>query len=314
MVLKGNTQIYYPDGEANAPVCNSKDVMCTIGSQQNAVEFMQASSRERRHGLCSSRSFNPLQDPMHLYKYRNLVWSDKNGENKARDLIVRSRIWSAHPFDLNDPHDVSFKVHNNNDIETRKQWIKSNEALLAGVSPAKRLQLKKRLERQQMTPDMGSDFRKSVADNMGIFSASVCPRNILMWTHYADNHKGFCLQYATYEDEIFMLAKQVVYDDQYPSMIVPANPENKDQYYLHKSQDWKYEREWRIILPLNKCLIQLRPRAVSGIIFGAKVDVATVDNVMGMLKERQNLGMPHINVYKANLNKWCYGINISKFK
>lgn len=30
---------------------------------------------------------------------------------------------------------------------------------------------------------------------IGVFSVSTDPNNILMWSHYADNHKGFCIRF-----------------------------------------------------------------------------------------------------------------------
>ena len=43
------------------------------------------------------------------------------------------------------------------------------------------------------------------------------PRNILMWSHYAANHKGLCLQFELTRDiDNFVFAMPVQYSEDYP--------------------------------------------------------------------------------------------------
>lgn len=94
--------------------------------------------------------------------------------------------------------------------------------------------------------------------------------SILMWSHYADNHKGFALGYDL---RPFLLPNEqglglfpVVYDEKrYDAnefiiclfcslfQIPAANPDlmNSVKLLLYKSLDWEYEREWRLIKSNN---------------------------------------------------------------
>jgi hypothetical protein len=68
-----------------------------------------------------------------------------------------------------------------------------------------------------------------------------------MWSHYGDNHKGICLEFGV-ENLVFGTAQEVRYLSSYPkwaphSLMNPKEP----HVLLTKSDDWKYEREYRVI-------------------------------------------------------------------
>ena len=111
------------------------------------------------------------------------------------------------------------------------------------------------------------------------FSTVVCLSeridSILMWSHYADNHKGFALGYdlrpfLSPNDQGIGLFP-VVYDEKrydanefiiwlFCSLLqIPAvNPDlmSSIKLLLYKSLDWEYEREWRLIRPNNTDLFK----------------------------------------------------------
>lgn len=314
MTLRGGTPIYFPANNGGKPVCDSHDVMATFELEQVAAEFMHLSSRERRQWLCSSRNPHSIQDHRHLYKYQALDWEVETSVHKARSLLVYNRIWAAAPGTLNDPNDMRFVPVLSSDPVVRRRWTQSHMELLAHLPPVQRLQRKRQLERLKVTPAMAANLQQVVNENTGVFSASPSPRERLMWSHYADAHKGFCVQFAPYEDALFLVAKPMVYGNQFPTVNIPSKPVTQDEHYLIKSTDWSYEREWRVVLPLNDCAVQLRPAAVSGVIFGAMAKPETIKTVLNLLKERQQLGNPPVKVYKAQLLASSHEIKIVGFK
>src|SRR5215469_2660517 len=69
------------------------------------------------------------------------------------------------------------------------------------------------------------------------------PESALMWSHYAEGHTGICLEFDA-ENLPFGAATQVVYRSQYPVYdVVTVGYEP----LVDKSEDWAYEREWRLI-------------------------------------------------------------------
>ncbi|EPU3916920.1 DUF2971 domain-containing protein [Aeromonas hydrophila] len=105
---------------------------------------------------------------------------------------------------------------------------------------------------------------------LGIVSLSETPRNLLMWAHYADEHKGICIGYkpdflssVVYADENGNYKNttplKVNYDTMRPK-VIPFNESqtNINKIYdrlkkqlLIKSDEWIYEKEHRCIVPIS---------------------------------------------------------------
>ena len=98
-----------------------------------------------------------------------------------------------------------------------------------------------------------------------IFCVSETPRNVVMWSHYADEHRGAVFELGCIDelDNRLLAARRVEYTDRF------VNFPSSKQYALHlsgeapfdlvplvwniafsKHVDWAYEREWRVHLPL----------------------------------------------------------------
>lgn len=303
----------YPDGPGTPPVCYSGEVISEYGLSEIVDEFMRLSSKERRKSLRGSRNEDSTLGQLHFYKYRPLDANDKTSISKARSILVNDRIWAASSGSLNDPMDLRFKLIFNDDLSTRKKWIKENESLLAGMTPAQRLLKKQQLMRSRMTPEMEAGLRQDIERNIGVFCASATPRSSLMWAHYAAEHRGICIQFSPYEDELFLIAKKVTYSNTFPTLVVPSPPDATQEYYLQKSQDWAYEKEWRMVLPINDCSITLRPPAISAVILGARIERETIAAVMALLQERERLGKPPLKVYHAQLSDVSFDISIRSY-
>lgn len=84
--------------------------------------------------------------------------------------------------------------------------------------------------------------------------------NILMWSHYAESHTGYCIKYDTIE--IFKKFQSQLNFVEYEKEITTwANSkENYDKYlnlqkiYCTKSLNWSYENEWRLCMSLMEDL------------------------------------------------------------
>lgn len=87
--------------------------------------------------------------------------------------------------------------------------------------------------------------------------------SIVMWSHYASNHSGFALEYQLKPVVIKALNSQlwpVVYSQKFYDgtghFQKPVSPKMKSHLpliaALHKSTEWEYEREWRLVVPLGE--------------------------------------------------------------
>jgi hypothetical protein len=98
------------------------------------------------------------------------------------------------------------------------------------------------------------DFRVS--------SFSETHESIIMWSHYADHHRGACLEFSAHPDGLMQYARQVQYLGDLPNFaslkewgdfLLGLGDLNRlrlvEDYLLRKNPEWNYEREWRILFP-----------------------------------------------------------------
>jgi hypothetical protein len=97
----------------------------------------------------------------------------------------------------------------------------------------------------------GIDFFKT----KGIISFSATKDNILMWSHYANNHQGIVVEFDSLNDffhKNFLSStdsnegklKKVTYEKTRLTNL----KDDLNSPYFHKAKNWKYEREYRLLL------------------------------------------------------------------
>ena len=185
------------------------------------------------------------------------------------------------------------------------------------------------------------ELRKSFSDmfkkNCGIACFTEQPDSLTMWAHYAENHRGICVEYT--KEELLKLSSSgsdvlfpVYYSDemqdfteefleagvQYlPDLIESANSndyhpygnkliefgwENKyiQSFGSQKSTAWEAENEWRLIYPLpdtENKEKRLLPVQISAIYLGTEIS----DEDAKMLKETVDTYAPTISLYKMRI-------------
>ncbi|HTN39056.1 MAG TPA: DUF2971 domain-containing protein [Arachidicoccus sp.] len=202
--------------------------------------------------------------PSTLFKYR--TFDETNSMIYSIEAIKENKIWLSSPDNLNDPYDCSFDINSDdlsaivgpslNDIEAKiKDALKELEAQgKQDFIDWFRRVIGKRDE------DLLLEFNGSTKKNYHkIFSLSERKDSILMWTHYAKNHTGFCVEYETptdlWDGLLLRCIHPVIYTDKLPNIgkyIFSQDPWEKLIGFilpaLHKAKDWEYEKEWRFIL------------------------------------------------------------------
>ncbi len=115
------------------------------------------------------------------------------------------------------------------------------------------------------------EFINGLLKDVRILSLSKTPHEILMWSHYANNHSGFLLEFdvdkshktnqqlAKLEtDEFFeevaknLFYQEVIYTDKRPKIQVHKKEEDLSKLvnnlFLTKAENWQYEKEARVIV------------------------------------------------------------------
>ncbi len=107
-------------------------------------------------------------------------------------------------------------------------------------------------EKEEVNSLVQNEFDK-LRNKFAIFCLSERNYNILMWSHYADKHSGICLEYEC--DKIKNLILPVIYSNNIIDLSEDILNDNYSAIFkgaLIKSNDWIYEKEWRILYKNTK--------------------------------------------------------------
>src|SRR5208282_855772 len=141
--------------------------------KQEFFNFLTESTSEHSR-VPEALSIKELHLPKHIYKYRcDCAYS--------RDTLETNTVWLASPDSYNDPYDC---------------WLTFPDGILAML-------LQRRLgEVAECYSAAVSGLASQAASALQeirkmakLCSFSAVNNSLLMWSHYADHHKGFCLEY-----------------------------------------------------------------------------------------------------------------------
>jgi hypothetical protein len=84
-------------------------------------------------------------------------------------------------------------------------------------------------------------YKNEMHKQYGVLCFSKHWHNPVLWSHYADKHRGMCLGF---EVEAARL-QAIAYVTKRPILRLPPNQADANQLLFTKYRDWKYEEEWR---------------------------------------------------------------------
>lgn len=131
-------------------------------------------------------------------------------------------------------------------------------------------------------------------------------KNRLMWSHYADGHKGFCIEYDFSCDSKMLselLILPVVYSKERPkfpwNVALAKEKESKEvknagartmiRSLLTKDEAWSYEDEWRIISLASSGTANIKMPPISCIYIGA---LCSQENRETLIKIARSINVP----------------------
>ncbi|WP_297285084.1 DUF2971 domain-containing protein [uncultured Brachyspira sp.] len=134
-------------------------------------------------------------------------------------------------------------------------------------------------------------------DRIKICSLAVEYDNFLMWSHYADEHKGICIEYdISYLKKLNskinkLILKKVIYTNKIiTNKVYPYILKNKDIEYENKfislfyikHKNWQYENEYRIIADTKEEYIYL---PIKAIYFGMNASDDDIKLIKSLVKD-----------------------------
>ena len=235
--------------------------------------------------------------PTNLFKYRKF---DKG----SIELLLNRELWFAKPESLNDPFEGESSFSEVLEAVWEHYPFPENE----------RNEYKEKIEQQLQTT--------------GICSFSKTRKNQLMWSHYADEHKGLCIGFnerllrpigsciypidVTYQADYPFedIIKRFKYFEQYPG-VNNKNSIAGDIFYSvlgTKYSSWKYEKERRLVFQ-NSQAVKFPERAVNSIAFGLRMAERDKLTLRKLLSGSE---WKHVKWYQAVKSKTKYALEFEK--
>lgn len=252
--------------------------------------------------------------PVKYYKYRSM---SGDASTWAERIVLHNEIYFPPASSFNDPFDLRpvFSLQATPDLQ-REDFLRLSRKYEPNITEEERVTAADRVMATSMstgdisgtTAAIQAVHNHNITTIVGVLCVSTKPDNILMWSHYADSHRGICLEFdGTLE---FMADAQKV---QYTFERFPINPyyDNREammkKALLTKSDQWSYESEWRLFCyDDGPGIIKFQPANLTGIIIGALASPSTVDMVMRWGRQR---AVP-INLYRASVSHKKFELHI----
>ena len=256
---------------------------------------------------------DPDDKPDHFYKY-------KGYDQYTERMFTHRELYFPCAAEFNDPLDcatpVTLQGGTSDDYRVLFELIAPPMLEQAGhhFTDAELATAIEEMHRETMSdlPKFNRDFTRGVdwdvRNNHGILCMSEINDNLLMWSHYSDKHRGFCLRFPT--DGIFNNSWKVNYTSTFPTInyFQHSLDELTRMVLLTKADVWSYEQEWRILQRNIKPGLRTfkDPDFVTGVIFGALMPDDQKQNIRTWMDQ----GGFQVQFYQCHFADQAYALNI----
>jgi hypothetical protein len=276
-----------------------------------------------------------MPTPSRLYKYTP-------PESAELILTNTSLLWSS-PLEFNDPVELKkipilsptidesiplfIDIILKNAFNSKKNNIEKFSSTFAEFAETAKhalnngmnaQQLKNRFSNIDLTKELIEDIKLQIANSFSIRELRILcltedDNNDMMWSHYALNSTGCCIEFNSDSDSRshFNLAKKVSYHDTNPpigdalKILIYGIPEDIgqksiDAIFYTKNTCWTHEKEWRLIYFNNEQenslshINEFNPKDIMSITFGVNSKTDWINKLSDIAIKKYD----HIRIYK----------------
>ncbi len=181
-----------------------------------------------------------------LYKFRAI-------DKYAIDILMRRRLFLSDWENLNDPHEAKMLV--------------TMPGINFHMNP-------KRLKEKGLLDDLPVTRVCSLAATWW---------SNLLWTHYAEEQRGIAIGIALPGELSDIQKIKIKYDDEIPQESLPLGRESIIRALGHKSSEWKYEEETRLV-SFGNDRRYVEGVEITDVIFGLRASQTDIELVKELVK------------------------------
>jgi Protein of unknown function (DUF2971) len=277
-----------------------------------------------------------LNDPFEFSPFITKLMSDRNSNDFYSRFIEPpiSEI-SNRKLDINDiPEEFRNQIPQELLEEIFKFTIEDALNLIPSLHPK---QLAKNLftsSPEDLSVDLSVKLKEGLNKHLGILSLTNTNENIKMWSHYAQNHEGFVIEFNP-ENSFFKTnlnknirlknLRKVKYSDR-PQFEFFDFQKTELEYFEYiadnvfylKSKDWVYEKEFRLLNNLSKYnnkinisgreifLFDLPTEAIKSVYLGVNSNEVFVKKIKSILQKDE---YSHVKLYFGKQDKRDFKIS-----
>ena len=179
----------------------------------------------------------------------NIIYKYKSVNKNSLAFFINCELYFANAESFNDPFDTQLKLY-----EALRSFVDEHQEY---AMPEDDLKIRR------ICLEAEEELKRT-----GILSMSKVDNEILMWSHYADHHKGFCIGFSRLglRNDFSTVSHPAEYDVQYDepkpfssllksyqrSNLTPFKYLDADIYKIlieYKHENWRYEKELRFLYP-----------------------------------------------------------------
>lgn len=294
-----------------------------------AVRDAEAVARRKRElrELARSQRAAWAQGIETLYKFRSLA---PESRDYTLDIIANSRAYFPSPLQFNDPFDCFPPIllaGKTDDPEFVKELERDEAKMMAaaGIGPeeAAALRASQGVPVEKMAEAVRENIVKEIRADTRVLCLTVEQRHPLMWSHYASSHSGICLHFRCGPDNLFGLARQVLYVEERKAVLIPLERQTEDEIVdrlvFEKAKFWKYESEYRVIGHADRKVdwgetfddagrVSFPPESLRGITLGMRISDPDRASIIAIAATRK----PAIPVWQARESPGRFWIDVER--
>lgn len=223
--------------------------------------------------------------PKVIYKYTRI-------DQFLYNHLINKELWFSSSQDFNDPYDCNIcfdtKVYSQEEIRTF--W----ESNYHNPKPS-REEIEKKVtewveDQTLLEKYLYPGLRKHL-QTVGITCFTSKNNNLLMWSHYANSHRGLCIGYdskALTKD--FYQYEWVSYQDKFPKVNLLDINNFMARISVTKSKEWEYEDEIRFFQK-ERLSYPFKQESIKEIIFGLRTPISQMKTVMNLAHQLDYKGI-----------------------
>lgn len=241
--------------------------------------------------------------PKYVYRYSKI-------SKHLYESLINSEIWFASPASFNDPFDSQYDDQTKWDEDSARIFIEETINInCERIDPE--LIVRKFHEDPDFFPFFVSESIKHFLIKKGLCCFSSNPKKILMWSHYADSHRGVCIKFDISKDvNLFEFTQRINYSWRYPKFDYIKDRKKEKELAVRlfaKSRHWEYEEEIRTI-KTKPGLYGFNKECLKEIIFGMNSNTKEIIALKQIVESNYN----NVKFKKVQFKKNSFKIKFEK--